>query len=461
MKGTTLIQAMPQAVSGRILFESFEGINWGQDQGWTVTQGSPLTSQDTAQDGLKSLKMSAAPSADTYPQIEKVISTGFEYLVGYFFDDHTETASTFDPFIQARKTGGSNWGLGVDNGTSTGFYTKEDGGVKSVTAVARTTGWHRFLFQRVGSDYILKIDGTDVGVAAATGTASFDRVRVGSTNAIGTAFGYFDFIQIGTFPYVTFAGLQVGQKVSLYDSSGSLVGTQTASGTSVTINVSAEEQPMRNAFVKITRTDGTFPLFQSSGLEIFAGDTWTLLSVNFGRRATMLNPVPDVRREDTETNSGKNQSIFFNSRDRVSFTMTEITEDQRHQLLRWWAWAKRAFVYSVAIDSNKVFNGAATAVVAAGATVVPVDDAAGAAAGDFVMMKRTDNLHGEEVQILSISGNNVTITAPLIYEYRVGDTLRSLRYWPFAIASDKTLNVTLTSLKDNRWNFVHSFKEEL
>lgn len=457
MSGPTLLQALVLGGEGRLLFESFEGLNWGSDQGWTTLQGSPQASSDTAQDGLKSLKMDS-----TYPQIEKVISAGFELLVGWFFDDHTETASAFAPFLQARKTGSTNWGLGVDNGTSTGFYTKEAAGAKTATTVARSTGWHRFSFERIGSDYILKIDGTDVGVAAGTGTASFDRVRVGSTNAAGTAFGYFDFIQIGTSPLVTVRGLQSGQKVSLYDSTGAQIGsTATSTGASVTINVAAEDQPMAKAFVRITRTDGANPRFRSGGQEMFGGDTWTLVEVQVERKVGMLDPRRDTRREDTESNSGKHQSIFFNARDRVIITMNEITEDQRHQFLQWWAWAQRGFVYSVAIDAEDVYNGELQAAVAPGATVVSVDAAAGAAAGSWMQLRRTDNLHGEEVLIASISGTNITLASPLIYAYRVNDTLRSLRYWPFVRSLDKAQNISLANLKQKRWNFAHSFKEDL
>ena len=102
MSKQTLIQALVQADTGRLLFESFEGLNWGSDQGWTTLQGSPQASSDTAQDGLKSLKMDS-----TYPQIEKDLTTeGIGYAVAWFFDDATETSSAFAPFLEVERLPG-------------------------------------------------------------------------------------------------------------------------------------------------------------------------------------------------------------------------------------------------------------------------------------------------------------------------------------------------------------------
>ncbi len=458
MSGPTVLQALALGKTGRLLFESFEGFNWGQDQGWTILQGSPVASSDTAIDGLKSLIMDSS-----FPQIEKDLTTDtFGYLAGWFFDDATETASTFQPFLQAVRTPATTiFGLGVDNVTSTTHYTYINAGAKVASSVARTTGWRRFEFQWITPNYILKIDGTTVATLASN-TVPWQKARVGAANAAGTAFGYFDFIQIGSDPRITVRGLEVGQKVSIFDSAGAQVGsTATAAGASVTINVAAEDQPMKGAYVRITRTDGVNPRFRSGGQEMFAGDSWTLIEVQVGRQPGALDVKRITRREDTEAISGKQQTVLFNSRDRGVIAINEITEDQRHQFLAWWAWAQRGFTYSVAIDVDNVYNGELQAAVAPGATVLSVDDAAGASAGSWMQLRRTDNLNGEEVQILSISGTNITLTNPLIFEYRLSDTLRSIRYWPFVRAIDKSKNISLANLRQKRWNFAHTFKEDL
>lgn len=455
MSGPTIIQALADSKNGRLLVESFEGLNWQTDQDWTVVTGVPASSSDTGFDGLKSFKMDS-----TYPQIEKLPTGGFELMIGYFRDDASETASTFQPFLLARKTSGAEWGLGVDNAVSTTHYVKQDGGVKSVTTVARTTAWHRFSFERVGSDYILKIDGTDVGVAAATGTASFDRLRVGAANATSTAFGYFDFIQVGIKPYITFRGMEVGQLLTLYDSTGASLGSGTEAGSGVTINVATENQPV-DSFITITRVNSGNPLFLSGIFKMFGGDVRTYLTVSFNRRVTAMDPKTHVDRNDQEANAGRNESITFNVRDRVLIVLNDITEQERHQLRKWWTVAQRAFVYSVAIDSDDVYNGELTSAVEPGDTVINVGDAAGAAPGQWFKLRRTDNFKVEEVQIASISGTAITLESQVDYAYRVGDTLRSLRFWPFVITTDKSLGVDLLSLRDKRWGFRNSFKEAL
>ena len=103
MRGTTLLQSLIPSMDGRTLLESFEGLNWQTDQDWFTLQGTPLSSSDAAVDGLKSFKMSASP--ETYPQIESRVE--YEMCVGYFRDDHTETASTFKPFLLSRRKTGS------------------------------------------------------------------------------------------------------------------------------------------------------------------------------------------------------------------------------------------------------------------------------------------------------------------------------------------------------------------
>lgn len=458
MRATSLIQAMVQGTDGKIFLESFEGLNWGADQQWSTTQGNPQTSQQTAEDGLKSLIMDSS-----FPQTENDrSSTPFDYMTGYFFDDHTETASAFMPFLEAIRTPGTTvWGLGVDNATSTTKYTYINAGAKVASSVTRTTGWHRFSFRRETTDYVLKIDGVTVATVA-SGSLPWEKVRVGSTNATGTTFGFFDFIQVGKDQHITFRGLSAGQKLSLFLEDGTQIGTTvTVTGTTAQVDVSGEDviNQILPVFVKLTRTDGTNPRFLSGILRAWAGDVWTLYVVDFGRKVGALDPRRNVRREDEESNSGKDQSITFNAKERVTIITNDITDAQRRQILAWWSHAQLGKSYSVAIDSNNMYNGVLTVAAAPGDTTVTVDDPGGAAAGAAVVLRRTDNLKAEEKVIQSVAGSVITFTDPVIYEYEIGDLVRSNRYWPVARANDKQADVGLSNLKLNRWSFLHSFRE--
>ncbi len=438
------------------MLESFESLNWLTDQQWQLSNGTPVSSNDVQQEGVKSFIVDSS-----YPLIYRDFSSGFEMLIGYFYDDASETGSTTKPFLLARKTSGNEWGLGVDNSVSTTHYSKTDNGVTTATAVARTTAWHRFSFERVGSDYILKIDGTDVSVATGTGTASFDRVRVGTITASGTAFGYFDYIQLGKTPIVTFKGLEAGQKLSFYQEDDTQVGTtQTVVTDNVTFNIATIDQPF-NGYIKLTRTDGFNPLYRSGLFEAFGGDVKIFHTVDFGRRVTMLDDKPTAMKDDKEANSGKNEGIFFHSRDRVTLVLLDLTNEQRQDLLAWWALAQTSDVYSVVTDSNNTYDGRLAADVEAYSSSFTVDSADGLQAGVKLQLKQPDNRRMEYVTVTDVSGVTITISEKLLHSYEAGDVVRSDFYWPFAISLDRDLRLTLANEKKNRWSLMHSFKEGL
>lgn len=454
MKSTTLIQAMLPQVDGRVLFESFEGLNWQTDQNWITINGSPASSSDVAKDGLKSFIVDS-----TFPQMYN--ASEFELAAGWFFDDSAETTGGVKPFLQCRRKGGATlWGLGVDNSVSTTHYCKKVSGVVTVTAVARSTAFHKFGVFRSGSDIVLQIDDVTVSTSVGAGTAVFDRVELGATVYAGTEFGYFDFIQLATSQNLTVHGLEAGQKISLYLEDDTLISTVTVSGTSAVWAIQAEDFPM-SAYFKLTRTDGINPRFRSDVLEMWAGDNRAFYEINFDRKVTAQDPMMDVMRTDKEANAGVNEGIFFHAREVNKIAFQGLTEEQRQTVYPWWAYAQESSVYAVAIDSSLTYDGRLAVAPTANDSTITVDSADGLGAGAKILIKRTDNIKMEIKEVASVAGAIVTLTTPLLYTYRVGDFARSIYYHPYCISTDKKIPLRLSNQKIKRWNFIHTFKEKL
>jgi len=455
MRATSLIQALLPSVDGRVMFESFEGLNWQTDQSWQIINGTPVSSSNAAEEGLKSLILDS-----TFPHIYN--AKEFELCVGYFYDDSSETTGGIKPFLRCRVKGTANfYGLGVDNSVSTTHYCKNVAGVITATSIARTTAWHRFAIMKSGTAVVLIVDTSTEHTAAGAATDVFDRVEVGCTVYAGTHFGYFDYIQLADSKDIEVKGLSPGQKVSFYKEDDTQIGsTVTVTVDSASFSVEAEDFPLSSYF-KITRTDGTNPRFRSPLLKAWAGDDYILYEVDFSRKVTAPEPIRIVKLENKESNSGKNEGIFFHARETCRVAWEHITDEQMQSLLTWWSYAQQSKVYSVAIDSNQMYDGRLSAAATAYATGVTVVDAAGLQAGAWCILKRTDNVRADFVQIASVSGTTVTFNGNINYSYRVGDILRSIYYFPFVINTDNQLNTRLVNQKAKRWTFMHSFKESL
>jgi len=453
--GSTILQTFPRVTDGLLLFESFETINFTSDQGWTLLNGTPQISPDVAKEGLKSLKLDT-----TYPQLEKTF-TAFQYSAGWFYDDSAIIAGGFTPFMNWLSSTPATFGLGVDLATSTGFYSKTVAGVTSATTVARTTGWHRFeiVDDPTGVTRTLKIDGVSVSSVARVGTLV--KVRVGvSVYAGAPAFGYFDWIQVAVSAKVRVGGLTAGQLVQIYTASNTLVGSATATGNSVSIDTTSQDSPF-DSYVKVTRPGGTLPYFRSSVFSVSTGDDYLLSVYDFGRRPSGFDPREAALRDDKESNAGINQSVFFYSRDVVTMSFMDLTEDQRQALYAWWQVAKRGEVFGVALDNGACFIGKLTADTSFGSAAAVLDSVAGVAKGNPLSFKSTSGNRREIKKVVSVAGSTATMESEFSADFKSGDEVRDQFYWPYALVTDKALQISLSNLKKRRWTATVSFKEAL
>lgn len=460
--GSTILQSLPQRVEGLKLFESFESANFTVDQGWTVVNGTPSISNAVARQGLRSFIMDS-----TYPQIQYTTTAAYYMSAGYFYDDASVVGSTFKPFIIWQDTVAALiYGLGVNDAIMSGRYVMKNGsGGDSSTGILRTTGWHRFEYIYLTATGTLKllID----GVVVKTQVVVFNPkvIKVGASAFTGTPiFGYFDWIQVMASPFISVYGLDAGQKLSVYDTTNTLVGTAAVAASGhADVDCTGINAPFDGSLV-ITKADGVRPYYRSGTLSLSPGDTFLLNVYDFGRRPTMFDPKPTAVRSDTESVFGNNQSVFFNDRDTVMISFTDLTEDQKNDLQRWWTTAKRGEIFSVAIDQDQIYLARTTAAPAA--PVYPtgtltVDTIIGANKGAHLMAYTSGGRIREHVQVASATGSILTLTAPQAEAIEADMLVRALYYWPYCITKDKTLNWTLTNVKLKRWTVTLTFKEAI
>jgi len=463
--GNTILQMMVPGIEGQMLFESFEGTNWQSDQEWSVINGNPQASSDAPYIGTKSFKLDDG----TWPLIE-FDGTGtpqlnFRWAVCYFQDDATVITGTFTPFmlVEGAAAGGFDAGIGVDLSVSTGFYCKRSAGVNTATAIARTNGYHQFAIHNSGGILTAYIDGVSVGVVTPD-SLELRSLRLGEITGSGTpGWGYFDNVQLATERDIVVNNVPDGALVTLMDEDHVSIASATAAAGAATLSVGFNNSPFV-ALIKTTKADGVQGQLQSGLQEIFAGDAFRQHIIDFGRRVDSFDYPPVVKRNDNESNSGVNETIFFNARNSPKISVPHITDSQRRELLGWWGFAQRANVYGVAIDSDKLLNVRVSSSTAKQGVVSIVQTPnTEFAIGQKLIIRHPDNLFWESIEIIGLGTmpNSIQLKDPLIHTYPTGSFIREEFYWPQVITLDKKLGISLSNTRLKRWHFTNTFKEEL
>lgn len=457
---------MPQLQDGILLFESFESPTFITDQGWTVNKGVPARSQMVAKDGDWSFQLDT-----TEALISKNIggSVGFQLKSSavWFYDDATATAAgASSPFVFWEDTGANVYGLGVDMGTpGSGLYSEIHAGAgPNATAVARTTGWHRFEIQEIGVNYVLSIDGTVVSTSAVVHAIQIIRVGLPFTMAPSYQFGFFDVVQVYTDYVLQVSNLNIGQKVSLFNSAGTLIVAGTAAGASVKLDINAVDYPF-TGYITITREDAKRP-FYISPTQIFSqGDVWVFDVFDFGRRPTMMTPAPTAMRMDTKATSGKQQSVLFYDQDKIMLVFTDLTEDKKNEFLRFWGTINAGQVFGCAINSGATFYGLlnlSTYNFGGYTNEFSVASEAGMGPGDELLFRDQAGIHTMVGRLVSFLNANVGVLAQYFTQpFQVGDQVRHLYYWPFVQTLDTQANVSLADVRLRRWTVSLQLQEAI
>ena len=446
--GSTLLQALPRFTDGLYLFESFESSTFTADQAWTLAYGSPTRTQSVSKEGLWSLNLSATPCG-----LSKLVSHGAASC--WFYDDASNVTSDVQSGLLSRAAGYAFFGAYASNIMSTGFYAMQLGGAPAITTVPRSTGWHRFSVVSLGGVITVYIDNVSVGSAAG---GTLVEVNIGSFGGSTDPFGFLDDVQV-TPAQMFVSGVTNGDTVTVVDANNSLLATGVAFGPSLHLDLWPIDSPFQGRIV-VTRPGGGLR-FISDLLALSNGDGYHYVEVDMGRRPSSLDAKDNVLRNDTESNSGLNQSITFNGRERVSMGFRDLTDAKKDELTAWWSAAKAGATVAVTLDSDNRFYSLLTANVGQGAQTLTVQSATGLAKGTVLLVRTQDGIESQLLTVESVAGAVVNVTPPIAFPFKTGDLVRAKFYWPFLITTDKALPLTLSQLKDKRWTLTLGFKEKL
>ena len=464
--GATILQSLAQRRDGLLLFESFESPNFTLDQGWTVLNGTPTTSNAVAHDALNSLVMDS-----TCPLIQYQPGSYFTCAAGWFYDDATKTTQAAIPAIVLKDSAGASiFGIGVNNAVSTTNYSiLTAAGTWVASTITRTTAWHRWSYSLdASSNPHLYIGNLDTGVALGAGVLC-NTIQVGCQANTGDGFGWFDQIQVCANQFVTMYNLTDPQGLVVV-CAGSAPQALSSSGIAQ-VDMAFTDSPF-DAYLVVTNliqqagmTLDSAPLYQSDVNSFSAGDIYFLNQFRFDRRVSSLSPVATQSRTDTLSLDGVKQSVFFYDVDKVTLVIDGITDDQRNDLLSWWTTAKRGEVFSVAVDEDDIYLDYTQQAVTAFPTGQLVLAYPPRGAGKRLVVQSSDGTIKESVKVASSTFNatdgfwHVNLAAPQAEAVGAGLQVRGLNYWPFCTVESTAFNVSLKSVQVKRWMLTISFME--
>ncbi|SDC12986.1 Carbohydrate binding domain (family 11) [Paenibacillus sp. UNCCL117] len=181
-------EAAPQQASAEaIAFQDGFEAGFG---GWTTVHGTPTASSLRVHNGKSSYILDQDQDV-----IQRLASTARGDAVEvWFYDDASNSNMSAYAFVDANTSAAV--ALGVNTSVSGNEYVVRLGANSSASGVARTTGWHSFVFDyRSGSKVVLYIDGKQV--ADSNSVTAYKRVALGDYWSDGKISGaYFDDIRI-------------------------------------------------------------------------------------------------------------------------------------------------------------------------------------------------------------------------------------------------------------------------
>lgn len=453
---STVFQYLTPGKPGQRLFESFESQDWQLDEGWTVVVGNPQSSDEQAYDGVRSFKLDS-----TFPQLRKVVTKPFRLAIVWFFDDPLQVGpGNPAPQVLWMNAAGKQLGIGVDFGVSTVNYVYITETATVDSGIPRVAGWNRFAMVVEGVSANFGINSNPAATFPIS-SAVFKQVDLGCFNLTGTPWGFFDALQLEADKFLHVFNFPEGDVVTLYDAARNVIDQQPVSGGEAQLNMVDVLSPS-DCYIRVSTQDGNFR-FISDVRSLAAGDSLFFNQLDFGRRPTMLDDRPMENLQDKESNSGKNEAVFFSARETGSVMFAELTQAQRDSLFSWWAWAKPRNVWSLQIERGQAAYCILTEDAGPGDTNVTVDAVDGIRPGMKLLLSAADNLFQETMTVDYVTGKTVFFREPLGLQgsYQAGDYMRPHLFWPFLLSSDTTLGLSVSTLKQGRWSFQHAFREEL
>lgn len=453
--GNSILTYLAKARSGVIFHETFENDNFITAQGWTVLSGAPANTSNQYKGGIKSFLCNLN---DTIRKTITDTQSGTQMFSGFFYDDTTHTTEQ-GPYLKLKTSNNKFIQIGVRNGVSSTYYVTnatdtftEDS--FAVTTVARVTGWHKFdvLISAVGVIQV-KIDNTLVRQhSALTPPFYFTYVFCCSNTIAGTgaSFGYFDEIYVFHNSQVNIQGL--GSRTAVEE------GVQ-----AFTIFPLQEHYRIDQSGSLGARTSMFTQL-----MDVYPGDIYVYNEIDFGRRVTMLQPIPRTLTSLNQSAGGFTETFKFGLKDVFSFLVDVLDGiDWKQKADMWYYHASQGNPFSLLVDKDHpaiALVSAALSPLAADTFTITIDTSQTIDTSEFTVGRRyvirgADNFYKQVAVLASKTDTTLTFTGTLMQPVAVGDYVYDQLMFPLLELGNQPLGLRLTDARNVLYQWNQAFQD--
>lgn len=459
--GTTRLTWLQKVRDGMLFREDFESDRFVTNDGWFLLQGIATQSKAQAVAGLFSLLLKGTQDDADLPvilqqNVPPIISGQQPTVTAWFYDDAAETVLE-GPFLKIMLSDGSFIQMGARNGTSTTHYScnppatfTED--TFAVTAVARSTGWHKFQikYNNVWVRFEIYIDGVDVLHLTPPTTYVVESIYLQAAvlgNAVDS-FGYFDELRYQQDWYTFFWGV-AGRRINVVGLGHT---DQAISGPGNLYKLEANTNPEANAYdIEISQAIpsatviGNYEKLAMSryDMDYQGGDAFMFKEVDFTRRPTAYaGERPTTRGSRSQSPTGTTETITTGRQDTAPFEVDGLQGVEWLQRAQdYFDYARTGEPFAFALDSDDTVVAQLAADAAAfqsQVTVIPTLDVNGSGIQEdqYYIIEDQGRNHRQVLRVIDVTANAVTFDGLLHYDYEVGDYVRSMRYWPLMEMAD-------------------------
>lgn len=473
--GHSQINYLQKQQDGVVFAESFENDSFISADGWTIQQGIPATSGNQCKDGIKSWDNSA--NSQSLPVAKKILPANSTFVSVWFYDDATDTTDS-GPYFKIKTIKPYFMSVGVRNSVSTGFYSYGPEALATdqpttVTTVARTTGWHQFVFQvfKFGAVtyYYITIDA--VIVCAGNEFLIVDDkiseiyVNANTVGGTGSSFGYFDEILVSRDYLNLWSGgatsglIQIlnvpNTTIKFYDSTNTLLFTGQQQGNLVVIPIYlatvyyGKDFPIKGYFEISTQSSATTLLWRSPLITIYPGDSYYFVNFDFGTKCTDLQVKPGAILNRNVASGGTTEVNQTALKDQVMFRHGFLSGwNIRQSVDNWYEWAVSGNPFSFVQDDQKanmvgVISASVKGSNSQTVTIMPnlgANPTDGFTANRYYVIRNNANTKKQKVKLISKTVNTLTFDQFLNFDVNTLDYVYSESLYPFMELAEPMLN---------------------
>ncbi len=453
---------------GVVFSEGFENDNFVSAEGWTVLQGVPGNSTIQYKDGIKSWDNSA--NAQSLPVVSKSFNVQSSMIIVWFYDDVSHTTEQ-GPYVKVKMSDGTYMSVGVRNGiTSTNYsYGAQGAGTDAPTTdsgIARTTGWHQFVFQAFVAPAgpspftCIQIDTNQVYANTPASNPlylSAVYVQANTVGGTGNSFGFFDELAAFVYSVDFFNGvrnlpdlIQVinasGLKANIYDINNSLLYSSTENNSILYLPVyystafypnTGHDFPF-SGYIEISDPTGKNTACRSQLLNLNPGDIYDFQKLKFGQKFKPYDPQNAALTNVNQSTAGVTETIFNAFKNKYVFGIPILEGiDYKKQYDEWYNYAVQGLPFSAQVEDNNIGFGVIDSNPSVGTSVIQIKPNLSTNPTDAFTVGRkyvlfnAANTRRQTMTLLAKNDPCLTMTENFEYPFANLDYIADITFHPF------------------------------